>query len=66
MVSAEQIELEENHVVVEFTPTVPHCGMSTLIGITKSFRLATDARLPLLSLRVVYPGETVAQPSTEV
>ena len=33
VVSAEQIEIEENHIVVEFTPTVPHCGMSTLIGI---------------------------------
>lgn len=36
VVSAEQIELGENHVLVEFTPTVPHCGMSTLIGIMKS------------------------------
>jgi len=33
VVSAEQIEVGENHIVVEFTPTVPHCGMSTLIGL---------------------------------
>lgn len=32
VVSVEQIELGDNHIVVEFTPTVPHCGMSTLIG----------------------------------
>jgi len=32
VVSAPQIKVGENHVLVEFTPTVPHCGMSTLIG----------------------------------
>jgi hypothetical protein len=32
VVSAEQIEIGHNHITVEFTPTVPHCGMSTLIG----------------------------------
>ncbi|KAH0830317.1 FAM96B protein [Lanmaoa asiatica] len=39
VVSAEQIEVGENHVVVEFTPTVPHCGMSTLIGLCIRVRL---------------------------
>jgi len=39
VVSAEQIELGDNHVVVEFTPTVPHCGMSTLIGLCIRVRL---------------------------
>lgn len=32
VVSAPQIEVRENRVVIEFTPTVPHCGLSTLIG----------------------------------
>jgi hypothetical protein len=32
VVSAPQILVKDNHVTVEFTPTVPHCGMSTLIG----------------------------------
>ena len=34
VVSAPQITVDNarNHVLVEFTPTVPHCGMSTLIG----------------------------------
>jgi metal-sulfur cluster biosynthetic enzyme len=33
VVSAEQIFLGTNTVMVEFTPTVPHCGMSTIIGV---------------------------------
>lgn len=36
VVSAPQIIIGPNHVKVEFTPTVPHCGMSTLIGATSS------------------------------
>ena len=32
VVSAPQIAIGSNHIKVEFTPTVPHCGMSTLIG----------------------------------
>ena len=32
VVSAPQIKIKQNRVTVEFTPTVPHCGMSTLIG----------------------------------
>ncbi|KAH7889984.1 FAM96B protein [Phlebopus sp. FC_14] len=39
VVSAEQIEVDHNHVMVEFTPTVPHCGMSTLIGLSIRVRL---------------------------
>lgn len=36
VVSAPQINIdnEKNHCLVEFTPTVPHCGMSTLIGVS--------------------------------
>ena len=32
VVSAEQVELSSSSIMVEFTPTVPHCGMSTIIG----------------------------------
>jgi hypothetical protein len=32
VVSSPQIDVQHNHITVEFTPTVPHCGMSTLIG----------------------------------
>ncbi|KAG9318186.1 FAM96B protein [Chiua virens] len=50
VVSAEQIEIGDNLIAVEFTPTVPHCGMSTLIGKMKLFRFHADAcDSPLLS-----------------
>jgi len=39
VVSAPQVCIETNHVTVEFTPTVPHCGMSTLIGLCIRVRL---------------------------
>lgn len=39
VVSAEQIELGVNRILVEFTPTVPHCGMSTLIGLSIRVKL---------------------------
>ncbi|KAF9030783.1 FAM96B protein [Panaeolus papilionaceus] len=39
VVSAPQIIIGPNHVKVEFTPTVPHCGMSTLIGLCIRVRL---------------------------
>ncbi|TFY72353.1 hypothetical protein EVG20_g676 [Dentipellis fragilis] len=41
VVSAPQIDIsnERNRVLVEFTPTVPHCGMSTLIGLSIRVRL---------------------------
>ncbi|THH21067.1 hypothetical protein EW146_g396 [Bondarzewia mesenterica] len=41
VVSAPQITVSNdcNHVMVEFTPTVPHCGMSTLIGLSIRVRL---------------------------
>lgn len=32
VVSAPQVNIRKNIVDVEFTPTVPHCGASTLIG----------------------------------
>ncbi|KAF7294704.1 hypothetical protein MIND_01007600 [Mycena indigotica] len=39
VVSAPQISIQGNRVHVEFTPTVPHCGMSTLIGLSIRVRL---------------------------
>ncbi|KAJ7090339.1 hypothetical protein B0H15DRAFT_838193 [Mycena belliarum] len=39
VVSAPQITVIGNRVMVEFTPTVPHCGMSTLIGLSIRVRL---------------------------
>ncbi|KAL1744199.1 hypothetical protein HDZ31DRAFT_39228 [Schizophyllum fasciatum] len=39
VVSAPQIAIDRNFIDVEFTPTVPHCGMSTLIGLSIRVRL---------------------------
>ncbi|KAI6117568.1 FAM96B protein [Pisolithus croceorrhizus] len=39
VVSPEQIDIGNNVITVEFTPTVPHCGMSTLIGLSIRVRL---------------------------
>ncbi|KAJ6500579.1 hypothetical protein C8R45DRAFT_978226 [Mycena sanguinolenta] len=39
VVSAPQITITGNRVHVEFTPTVPHCGLSTLIGLSIRVRL---------------------------
>jgi hypothetical protein len=39
VVSAPQINVAPGRVIIEFTPTVPHCGMSTLIGLTIRVRL---------------------------
>ncbi|KAF9484881.1 hypothetical protein BDN70DRAFT_871859 [Pholiota conissans] len=39
VVSAPQVTVGTNRITVEFTPTVPHCGMSTLIGLCIRVRL---------------------------
>ncbi|CED82094.1 Uncharacterized conserved protein [Phaffia rhodozyma] len=39
VVSNSQITLSKNHVLVEFTPTIPHCSMATLIGLSLRVRL---------------------------
>lgn len=54
VVSASQISIAQNKVTVEFTPTVPVCGMSTLIGKLVNFNsslLQTDFSTGL-SIRV--------------
>ncbi len=33
VVSVKQIHMNGNNLLVEFTPTVPHCGQSALIGL---------------------------------
>ncbi|KAG9104165.1 Cytosolic iron-sulfur assembly component 2B [Ceratobasidium sp. 370] len=39
VVSAEQITVSPNHILVRFTPTIPHCSMATLIGLSMRVRL---------------------------
>jgi len=57
VVSAPQITVGRNHIKVEFTPTVPHCGMSTLIGLSIRVRL-------LRSLPSRYKVDIVLQPGS--
>jgi len=55
VVSAPQCNVsnETNRVLVEFTPTVPHCGMSTVIGALDSIQLRRDWTTAVgLTLRV--------------
>ena len=46
VVSAPQVEVNGNNVLVEFTPTVPHCGASTLIGTVTHLLYHTQLRYP--------------------
>lgn len=39
VVSVPQVTVAPSRVLIEFTPTVPHCGMSTLIGLSIRVRL---------------------------
>jgi hypothetical protein len=53
VVSAPQVAVMGNHVAVEFTPTVPHCGASTLIGMPNiQLVCAGNQRCSGLSIRV--------------
>lgn len=56
VVSAPQITFDPkfpDRVTVEFTPTVPHCGMSTFIGASCLWRSAAALNIPPgLSIRV--------------
>jgi len=47
VVSADQVTVDGSRVIVQFTPTVPHCGSATLIGLTLRVRLlrALPARM---------------------
>ncbi|KII89277.1 hypothetical protein PLICRDRAFT_109671 [Plicaturopsis crispa FD-325 SS-3] len=56
VVSAAQISVH-SLVTVEFTPTVPHCGMSTLIGLSIRVRL-------MRSLPTRYKVDIVVKPGS--
>ncbi|KIK63529.1 hypothetical protein GYMLUDRAFT_40573 [Collybiopsis luxurians FD-317 M1] len=56
VVSAPQITIEKNLIKVEFTPTVPHCGMSTLIGLSIRVRLIRSLPTRFKLDIVVKPG----------
>ncbi|CAE6426734.1 Mitotic spindle-associated MMXD complex subunit MIP18 [Rhizoctonia solani] len=57
VVSAEQITVSPNHVMIRFTPTIPHCSMATLIGLSMRVRL-------LRSLPARYKVDIMIQEGT--
>ncbi|CAE6525067.1 unnamed protein product [Rhizoctonia solani] len=57
VVSAEQITVSPNHILVRFTPTIPHCSMATLIGLSMRVRL-------LRSLPARYKVDIMIQEGT--
>ncbi|KAK7449610.1 Protein ae7 [Stygiomarasmius scandens] len=56
VVSAPQITISGNLIKVEFTPTVPHCGMSTVIGLSIRVRLLRSLPSRFKVDIVVKPG----------
>ncbi|KAG9126289.1 Cytosolic iron-sulfur assembly component 2B [Ceratobasidium sp. 392] len=57
VVSAEQITVSPNYVLIRFTPTIPHCSMATLIGLSMRVRL-------LRSLPTRYKVDIMIQEGT--
>jgi metal-sulfur cluster biosynthetic enzyme len=58
VVSSPQVSIKQNIVDVEFTPTVPHCGASTLIGQhTRSICIVCQKLLTTVDGTQVYPFE---------
>lgn len=58
MVSAPQITFDSKHpdrITVEFTPTVPHCGMSTFIGT----QLDRSILRPITHQKGLYAGLSI-------
>lgn len=58
VVSAENIHVEdkENSVCVQFTPTIPHCSMATLIGLCIRVKLLRVLPRRLKVTIKIYPG----------
>ena len=53
------INLVDNQVMIQFTPTIPHCSMATLIGLTIQVHL-------LRSLPSKYKISVMITPGTHV
>ena len=66
VVSAPQVEVGENRVMVEFTPTVPHCGMSTLIGLKKNSLCSAHPPTHSLCSRSLHPGPLTSKFTWEI
>lgn len=64
VVSASQLQVSPNHILVEFTPTVPHCGASTLIGIKSRGSLLRS--YSNLNNRTFHSCSVASQPSQAI
>jgi hypothetical protein len=63
VVSAPQVTFDSKHpdrVMVEFTPTVPHCGMSTFIGLCTVMSTAHSPAYIQAALRSLHPRTAAA------
>lgn len=61
IVSVPQITIKGNHVRVEFTPTIPHCGASTQLGLSIRVRLLRSLP-PRFKVDIyVKPGSHVSE-----
>eukprot|EP00035_Acanthoeca_spectabilis_P024231 m.452923 g.452923 ORF g.452923 m.452923 type:complete len:158 (-) comp20411_c0_seq1:224-697(-) len=54
----EHIEVDDakNNVTVQFTPTIPHCSMATLIGLSVRVRLLRSLPRRFKVTVAIYPG----------
>ena len=50
VVNQDDIHVSGNRILVEFTPTIPHCSMATLIGL--SIKVMLIVSLPLMKVKV--------------
>jgi metal-sulfur cluster biosynthetic enzyme len=56
VVNVEHISVEGNKVLVQFTPTIPHCSMATLIGLCIRVKLLRSLPSRFKIIVQIYPG----------
>jgi metal-sulfur cluster biosynthetic enzyme len=58
VVNAQHIEVhdESNKVLIQFTPTIPHCSMATLIGLSIRVKLLRSLPTRFKVTVKIYPG----------
>ncbi|TFK72144.1 FAM96B protein [Pluteus cervinus] len=61
IVSLPQINVNKNHVRIEFTPTIPHCGASTQLGLSIRVRLLRSLPARFKVDIYVKPGSHVSE-----
>lgn len=56
VVNVDHIYVEGNKVLVQFTPTIPHCSMATLIGLCIRVKLLRSLPSRFKIIVQIYPG----------